>query len=112
MFDFSYFPADERLSEYIFSYGFCTGNEKEPCPWLSPPNGLTGFIIRTHDVGMEVMAKNHKGDPIFHQPHYAIGQTTQPINGYWQGDVKYFVVFFQTFGYVPTFWKKNERFDG
>ncbi|MEB0260297.1 MULTISPECIES: AraC family transcriptional regulator [unclassified Mucilaginibacter] len=73
-------------------------------PLISPPNGLTGFLIRVKcDKDGVVVGKDFKGNPIAHQPSYAIGQTTYPITGHAVGQLTFLVVFFQPMGMYQLF---------
>ena len=106
MLNYAFYPTDNRLSEYIFSYGTIDGYATEPYPLLSPPNGLTGFLIRIGKNDFDVVAQDFRGNPIAHQPSYVIGQITRPITGYTVGPVKFLVVFFQPLGMCQLFGKK------
>ena len=104
MIQYSFFPADNRLSEYIFSYGLMEIAEGLTVPLLSPPNGLSGFLIRIKsDKNGEVIGKDIEGNPIAYQPSYVIGQTTFPITGYAKGQLSFLVVFFQPLGLNQLF---------
>ncbi len=106
MLKYAFYPTDNRLSEYIFSYGTIDGYATEPYSLLSPPNGLTGFLIRTGKHNFDVIAENFQGNPIAHQPSYVIGQITYPITGYTLGPVKFLVIFFQPLGMYQLFGRK------
>lgn len=106
MINYSFFPADARLSEYIFSYGMMEVKDDLTSPLLSPPNGLTGFVIRTTQSKSDVVAKDFEGKPIAFQPSYVIGQTSYPITGYVVGSLKCFFVFFQPLGLYQLFGTK------
>ena len=106
MINYSFFPADARLSEYIFSYGMMEVNDDLTSPLLSPPNGLTGFVIRTTLSKSDVVAKDFEGNLIAFQPSYVIGQTSYPITGYVIGSLKCFFVFFQPLGLYQLFGTK------
>jgi AraC-like DNA-binding protein len=100
----AHFPVDDRLSDFIVSYGLISFNEPELTQVISSPNGLTGFLIcisKSHDF--EISPLNFEGNPIAHQPYYVIGQTTLPIVGHIKGQAKYLVVFFQPLGLYQLF---------
>lgn len=109
MLNYSFFPSDTRLSDYIFSYGTIEGYTSTPYPLISPPNGLTGFLIRTGKNEFELVAQDFRGYAIAHQPSYVIGQITHPITGYTVGPVKFLVVFFHPLGMYQLFGKKMSR---
>jgi AraC-like DNA-binding protein len=101
---YSFFSADERLSNYIFSYGTIMVGEGKSAPLLSPPNGMTGFLIRTvSGPNAELILKEFKPGPIATQPSYVIGQISYPINFYAVGEITYLVVFFQPLGLYQLF---------
>jgi AraC-like DNA-binding protein len=100
----SHFPVDERLSDFIFSYGLISFNEKELTPLITSPNGFTGFLIKTSSSpDYESSPLDFEGNPIADQSHYVIGQTTFPIVGNIKGQAEYLVVFFQPLGLYQLF---------
>ncbi|MBC7628435.1 DUF6597 domain-containing transcriptional factor, partial [Ferruginibacter sp.] len=104
MIQYTFFPTDARLSEYLFSYGTMEIPADTTSPLLSPPNGLTGFLIRVkEDKNALVVGKDFEGKPIAHQPNYVIGQTTSPITGHGVGHITFLVVFFQPLGMYQLF---------
>jgi len=104
MIQYTFFPADGRLSEYLFSYGTMEIPAGATSPLLSPPNGLSGFLIRVkEDKNASVVGKDFEGKPIAHQPNYVIGQTTLPITGHGVGHITFLIVFFQPLGMYQLF---------
>lgn len=99
MIQYSFYPTDNQLSNYIFSYGHLTIESDETTPLSSPPNGLTGFLMRYEsEDSANVIAKDFEGNSIAEQPYYVIGQTSFPIVGEYIGKMNYLVVFFQPLG--------------
>ncbi len=104
MIQYSFFPTDTRLSEYIYSYGMIEVPKGNTEPLMSPPNGLTGFLIRVKsDEDARLVATIDNDNPIGHQPSYVIGQITYPIHGYAVGLLTFLVVFFQPLGMYQLF---------
>jgi len=104
MIQYTFFPTDNLLSEYLFSYGTIEIAAGTTSALLSPPNGLTGFLIRVkEDENAEIVAIDFEGNSIAHQPNYVIGQTTFPITGHCTGQVTFLVVFFQPLGMYQLF---------
>lgn len=104
MIQYSFYPANKGLKDYIFSYGTMELAEGVTTPLVSPPNGLTGFLIRVKsDEKALVHGRDFEGNPIACQPNYAIGQTTHPISGYATGQLTILVVFFQPLGMYQLF---------
>ncbi len=104
MIQYTFFPTDTRLSEYIFSYGMIEVPQGNTEPLMSPPNGLTGFLIRIKsDADARLEATINNNNPIGHQPSYVIGQITYPINGFATGPLTFMVVFFQPLGMYQLF---------
>ena len=104
MIQYTFFPTDGLLSEYLFSYGAIEIPAGTTSPLLSPPNGLTGFLIRVkEDENAAIVATDFKGSNIAHQPNYVIGQTTFPITGHGTGQITFMVVFFQPLGMYQLF---------
>lgn len=104
MIQYSFYPTDTRLSEYLFSYGMIEVPKGNTVPLMSPPNGLTGFLIRVKSGADARLVATIKNDnPIGHQPSYVIGQITYPINGYATGPLTFMVVFFQPLGMYQLF---------
>ncbi len=104
MIQYSFYPADKGLNDFIFSYGVMELAAGLTAPLVSPPNGLTGFLIRVKsDETALVNGKDFEGNPIAYQPNYAIGQTTHPISGYATGQITLLVVFFQPLGMYQLF---------
>jgi AraC-like DNA-binding protein len=100
----SHFPVDDRLSDFIVSYGVISFNAKEFTPLITSPNGFTGFLIKmSSSDDFESSPVDFQGNPIAHQPHYVIGQTTFPIVGTLKGQTEYLVVFFQPLGLYQLF---------
>jgi AraC-like DNA-binding protein len=105
---YSFSPVDDRLSDYIFSYGTIMVSEGKSAPLLSPPNGMTGFLIRTvSGPNAELIVKEFKPGTIATQMSYVIGQITYPINFYAVGEITYLVVFFQPLGIYQLFGLNN-----
>ena len=104
MIKYSFLPTDQRLSRYIFSYGIMELQEGIISPLISPPNGMTGFLIRIKsDKNGFLDGKDSFGNTIANQPSYAIGQMTHPISGYGHGQLTMLVVFFKPMGMFELF---------
>ena len=104
MIQYHFFETDKRLSTYISAYALMEVEEGISSPLLSPPNGLTGFLIRIKsDKNANVFAEDFEGKPIAHQHSYVIGQTTFPITGYVVGQLTFLVVFFHPLGMHQLF---------
>jgi AraC-like DNA-binding protein len=95
MIQYTFFPPDPLLSGYILSYGLMELPAGIVSPLLSPPNGVTGFVIRIKSDPLgDVRARDFRGNPIAYQTSYAIGQTTFPITGHIAGESSFMMVFF------------------
>ena len=104
MIKYSFLPTDQRLSRYIFSYGLMELPKGVIAPLISPPNGMTGFLVRIKsDENGCLDGKDYIGNPIANQPSYAIGQMTHPISGYGHGQLTMLVVFFRPMGMFELF---------
>lgn len=104
MIKYSFLPTDQRLSRYIFSYGLMDLPKGLIAPLISPPNGMTGFLIRIKsDEHGYLDGKDYIGNTIANQPSYAIGQMTHPISGYGHGQLTMLVVFFKPMGMFELF---------
>jgi len=106
MFENSYFNSDPNLSEFIFSYGIIEYNNPLGTTFITPPNGLSGFLIRISDETASLKAKIFEGQYLAWQPNYVIGQSTLPITWSPKGQLKYLVVFFQPTGMYQLFGNK------
>ena len=106
MFLNSYFNTDPNLSEFIFSYGIIEYNNSLGTTFITPPNGLSGFLIRISNEPASLNAKIFEGKYLAWQPNYVIGQSTLPITWSPKGQLKYLVVFFQPTGMYQLFGNK------
>ena len=109
MFQNSYFKSDPNLDEFIFSYGIIEYNNPKGTTLITPPNGLTGFLIRISDETASLKASISEGKYFAWQPNYAIEQSTLPITWSPQGYLKYLVVFFQPTGMYQLFGKNMKN---
>ena len=109
MFHNSYFNADPNLSEFIFSYGIIEYDNPLGTTFITPPNGLSGFLIRISDEPASLKAKIFEGQYLAWQPNYVIGQSTLPITWSPKGQLKYLVVFFQPAGMYQLFGNKMNK---
>jgi AraC-like DNA-binding protein len=109
MIQYTFYQPEKGLQPYISSYGLMELPEGKTSPLLSPPNGVTGFVIRiSSDPSGEVVGQDFRGNPIANQPSYAIGQTTFPITGYMIGQISFLMIFFQPLG-MYRFFGKNMK---
>ncbi len=106
MIKYAFYPPDSSLTKHIFSYGTMELDQNITVPLVSPPNGLTGFLIRTHCSDCETNGEDFEEKPIANQAQYVIGQTTMPIVGNVRGRFKYIVIFFNPLGIFQLYGTK------
>ena len=109
MFQNSYFKSAPDLDNFIFSYGIIEYDNPLGTTFITPPNGLTGFLIRISDETASLKASVSEGKYFAWQSNYAIGQSTLPITWSPKGYLKYLVVFFQPLGMYQLFGKNMKN---
>lgn len=93
-----YAPAPE-LAEQIAFYGINEKPENTAEPFLSPPLGFCGFILRLKGAGSSTI----NGADFLRHPHCATGQVTSPVEGEMRGKFKSLLVFIHPLGLYQFF---------
>jgi AraC-like DNA-binding protein len=93
---------DPELSDYMLSYGIVEVAEGITEPFISPPLGLSGFIIQLESsTGTSVAIVNNTN--FLAKKTVAAGQVTSTVTGYYAGKVKTLLVFFHPLGMYQLF---------
>lgn len=97
----NYFP-DPELADRILSYAITEEAEGITKPFLSPPLGLSGFIIQLKNSTGTSAARVNGIDFLVHKAA-ATGQVTAAVTGYYTGRIKVLMVFFHPLGMYQLF---------
>lgn len=97
----TYFP-DAEISQYILSYGIVEVAEGLTESFISPPLGLSSFIIQHQNSnGSAVVIV--KEINLLKDKAIASGQVTTTVYGYYSGKIKTILVFFKPLGMFQLF---------
>ena len=97
----TFFP-DPGLEKYILSYGILEVADGITETFLSPPLGISAFIIQ-HPVSTGTSAAIVNGEDLLINKAAATGQVTATVTGYHTGKIKTLLVFFRPLGMYQLF---------
>lgn len=97
----NYLP-DPELADCVLSYGIKELAEGITEPFVSPPLGLSGFIIHLKGSTGTSSAMVNGIDLLAHKAAVG-GQVTSTVTGYYTGKIKVLMVFFQPLGIYHLF---------
>ncbi len=94
-----HYAPPQELADYVSFYGFMESEKNLSEPYISPPLGLSGFIIMLHGTNRPTI----NGVPMMKHPHVATGQATAPVVGEIIGRNKTIMVFMPPLGMYQLF---------
>lgn len=97
----NYLP-DPELADSILSYGITEIPEGVTEPFVSPPLGLSGFIIHLEGSTGSSSAMVNGTDLLAHKAAVG-GQVTSTVTGYYTGKIRVLMVFFHPLGLYQLF---------